>query len=204
MQVFDAFAPQEGARHLQRLALQLEEVEQGHQQRDEEQKDGGPGRQRVVVAEVEFLLQPAVGGVLEAEQAQRQQHRSGQGHQEQKRQRPEGTTSLCGYADEIGENGPWPAAPGFGVRRFIGAIVSLFRLWRATVLGSAADVSLFLCASGAEKREKPPNKSGRAKHCRTPETKPSRRRSCAPPIIVSDRVAAGRSAPGGRTAPGCW
>jgi hypothetical protein len=68
MGVVDALAPQESAGHGQRLALELEEVEQ-HQQQQGEQ-EAGRQRQGQVIAEAKALLKPAVGRVLPAEQVQ--------------------------------------------------------------------------------------------------------------------------------------
>ena len=83
VQVFDALLPQERAGHLERLALELEEVEQQDQERRQQQQEAGPPGDGDVVAEAEVFSHPAVDGGLLAEQAQREKDHAGHGQQQQ-------------------------------------------------------------------------------------------------------------------------
>src|SRR5262249_31291575 len=87
VQVLDALAPQESAGGLDGLAAELEEVEQHQQQGHEEEHDGGPGGQRVVVAQPDGAAEPAVGAVLQAREAEGEEDGAGDGEQDEERQR---------------------------------------------------------------------------------------------------------------------
>ena len=59
VQIFDALAPQKGARHAERLALELEEVKQHHGNRHEQQDESQPPGKGNVVRQViaaQFLI----------------------------------------------------------------------------------------------------------------------------------------------------
>src|SRR5262245_34369530 len=71
--ILNGLAPQEGARHGQRLALQLEEIEQEEQERQQAEEESGPQGQGPVIAEAEVVLQPAVDGIGLAAQVQDEQ-----------------------------------------------------------------------------------------------------------------------------------
>src|SRR5207248_7454904 len=60
VQILNALAPQECARHLQRLTLELEEVEQDDQERDEQEEQAQEPRQRELITELKVLAQPFV------------------------------------------------------------------------------------------------------------------------------------------------
>ena len=67
MQVFDTLAPQKRAGHLQRLALELEEIKQddGRDDQEKDQRQGaGKGQ---MVTELEILFEPIVDRTIGAE-----------------------------------------------------------------------------------------------------------------------------------------
>jgi len=70
MHVLDALLPEERARHLQRLALQLQEIEDHDRRRQEQQDQGNPRIDGELVADLQVLLDQQVDGAIGIEQRQ--------------------------------------------------------------------------------------------------------------------------------------
>src|SRR6266403_5471279 len=87
MKVLDALAPEKRARHLERFAFQLEEVEQDNSERHEEEQQRRPPSDWNVVAQVKAVLQPGVDRTLATQQVQDEEKDAGNGEQKQDDQR---------------------------------------------------------------------------------------------------------------------
>src|SRR5687767_1082380 len=94
MQVFDALLPEKCARHTQRLAPKLEEVQQNDENRDEQENHEQPPNERHLVAEIQLVVQPTVDRSLTAKKTQKEQQKARNGKQQQGNERQRKPRSL--------------------------------------------------------------------------------------------------------------
>ena len=188
VQVLDALLPQEGAGHLERLALQLEKVEQQDKERHQQEDERRPPGNGDVVAEAEVFAHPAVDSVFFAEKAEARKTMPGTASRRRKPRTSGNQIPLrtgCGVNSGAGRRGFMDVSPKRTTeaqrtqreetQRKSRTVSSECSCLCACLLFSLCFFLCVLCASVVR-------------------------------LVFNElaRVAAGTSAPAGRTAPGCW